>query len=101
MCLGWTAIVDLAGHKAKKEGEKMKYKYYKTKYAKLSPSDVFVCLGIGGQRSGEFGLYCPIGQHSTGSINYLKDSCIEIPLKTYLKTGEGIYTPGEYIEVNK
>lgn len=67
----------------------MQYKYYKTKYKRLSAGDVFVYLG-------GTGLYCPIGQHSNLSLDYLKD-CKEITKEDYLKASEGIYTPKEYL----
>jgi hypothetical protein len=69
----------------------MKYKYYKTKYKRLSANDVFVYLG-GNE------LYCPIGQHSTLSLDYLNNDCKEITKEEYLKASEGIYTPEEYIK---
>mgnify|MGYP006989395060 CR=1 FL=1 len=69
---------------------KKEYKYYKTKYARLSPSDVFVLTG-------ETEFYCPIGQHGNLSLDYLKD-CKEISKALYIKTTEGIYTPEEYLK---
>ncbi len=69
----------------------MHYKYYKTKYVKLSPSDVFVYLG-------NKDYYCPIGQHGTLSLDYLRNNCKEITKEQYIKTSEGIYTPNDYIQ---
>jgi hypothetical protein len=68
-----------------------KYKYYKTKYKRLSPGDIFVLV------DDELTIYTPIGQHSTASLDYIKNDCKEISLETYLKVSEGIYTPEEYI----
>ena len=68
----------------------MKYKYYKTKYKRLNPVDIFVYLG-------GLDMYCPIGQHGQLSLEYLKD-CKEITKKVYLKISERLYTPKEYID---
>ena len=70
---------------------KKEYKYYKTKYARLSPSDVFVYLG--GQD-----CYTPIGQHGTLSLDYLHNDCKEISKELYIKVSDGIYTPSEYLK---
>jgi len=67
----------------------MNYKYYKTKYARWSASDVFVYLG-------GTDCYCPIGQHSNLSLEYLKD-CKEITKAEYIKASDGLYTPKEYL----
>ena len=67
-----------------------KYKYYKTKYARKSPIDVFVYL-----RNNE--LYCPVGQHSTLSQDYLLNDCKEITKTEYKKISKGFYTPKEYL----
>jgi len=66
------------------------YKYYKTKYARLAPNDIFVYLG-----NDEY--YCPIGQHGTLSFDYLDNDCKEITKEQYIKTSEGIYTPEKYL----
>ena len=66
------------------------YKYYKTKYARYSASDVFVDLG-------NLEIYCPIGQHSTRSESYIKD-CKEISKKKYIEVSDGIYTPEDYLK---
>lgn len=70
----------------------MKYKYYKTKYQRLDPADVFVYLG-------DTEYYCAIGQHGNLSIDYLKNNCKEISLDQYVKTTKGLYTPEEYLKV--
>jgi len=67
----------------------MKYKYYKTKYARYSPSDIFVYLG-------GIDCYCPIGQHSQLSLEYLKE-CKEITKEKYIEVSNGLYTPEDYI----
>lgn len=67
----------------------MEYKYYKTKYKRLAPNDIFVYLG-------DTDCYCPIGQHGTLSLEYLKD-CKEITKEQYIKTSEGLYTPEDYL----
>lgn len=66
-------------------------KFYKTRYARKSPADVFVYLG-GGE------LYCPIGQHSTLSLDYLKNDCKEISKADYIAISGGLYTPEEYLQ---
>lgn len=68
----------------------MKYKYYKTKFKRYSPTDVFVYLGGNG-------CYCPIGQHSELSLEYLKNDCKEITKKKYLEVSGGLYTLKEYL----
>lgn len=68
----------------------MKYKYYKTKYARYSPTDVFVYLG-------GVDCYCAIGQHSQLSLDYLKNDCKEIGKKKYIQITDGLYTPPEYL----
>jgi hypothetical protein len=65
------------------------YKYYKTKYKRLSPKDIFVYLG--GKD-----YYCPIGQHGQLSLEYLKD-CKEITKEIYIKVSGHLYTPKTYI----
>lgn len=75
----------------------MKYKYYKTKYAKLSPADVFVLVSDEPDIFNWLTIYAPIGQHGNASPDYVKNDCKEISRKTYLKVSEGIYTPEEYI----
>ena len=66
------------------------YKYYKTKGEELNPKDIFVYLG-------GIDLYCPIGQHSQLSMEYLKEDCEEITKEEYIKTSGNLYTPKEYI----
>lgn len=76
----------------------MKYKYYKTKYARLSPTDVFVLVTDKPDINGYVTVYTPIGQHGDAIIDYIKNDCKEISLETYLKASKGIYTPEEYIK---
>lgn len=66
------------------------YRYYKTKFKKLQANDVFVYLG-------GTDYYCPVGQHSTLSLDYLKNNCKEITKKTYIEASLGLYTPEEYL----
>ena len=74
-----------------------KYKYYKTKYKRLDPIDIFVLVDNEPDINGEVAIYTPIGQHSGASPEYIKNDCREISLETYLKISKGIYTPEEYI----
>lgn len=69
----------------------MKYAYYKTKYKRLDPRDVFVYLG-------NLECYCPIGQHSEIDLVCLLKECKEITKEQYLKTSGGLYTPEEYLK---
>lgn len=51
---------------------------------------------IDDERKGWFTCYCPIGQHSLMSAEYLNE-CNEITKDDYLKASEGIYTPEDYL----
>lgn len=76
----------------------MKYKYYKTKYKRLVPHDVFVLIHDIPANPGNVVIYTPIGQHSEASKDYIENDCKEISKETYLKVSEGIYTPEDYIK---
>lgn len=67
-----------------------KYKYYKTKYARKSASNIFVYLG-------DDQCYCPVGQHGSLSQNYLLNDCKEISKKEYIGISKGLYTPEDYL----
>lgn len=73
---------------------KKKYTFYKPRYARYEPKNVFVYLGI---ENGEAGSYCPIGQHSAIDLGYLQE-CVIISKAQYIKASMGLYTPEEYLQ---
>ena len=75
----------------------MKYTYYKTKHARLSPADVFVFIPDKWNKAGDYTCYCPIGQHGPCSLEYVKKDCKRISKAVYMKVSEGLYTPQEYL----
>lgn len=74
------------------------YKYYIDKGHKPHAGTVFVVDTDSGDscNDGMLMSYCPIGQHSEDSIDYIK-SCKEISKDEYIKYSNGLYTPEDYL----
>lgn len=65
---------------------------------KNNPQDVFVAIDEQGTNDpNSVMLYCPIGQHHSGSRDYLKE-CKKINKEQYLKASQGYFTPSDYLE---
>lgn len=58
--------------------------------------DVFVAIDEVADHNGNLTIYCPIGQHSAGSSQYI-DECEEITKEEYIQASKGYYTPQEYL----
>ena len=44
-------------------------------------------------------VYCPVGQHSTGSVEYIKE-CERIAKDEYIQASRNYFTPEEYLKEN-
>lgn len=42
--------------------------------------------------------YCPIGQHSACSADYILNDCIRITKEEYTEATNGFYTPEDYLK---
>jgi hypothetical protein len=61
---------------------------------RLIPSNVFVAVQE--LDNGKVEVYCPVGQHSEASLDYVR-SCESITREQYLEASEGLWTPAEYV----
>lgn len=48
------------------------------------------------EHSGRLTIYCPIGQHATGTVEWFEE-CVPITKEQYLHASRGFYTPEEYL----
>lgn len=77
------------------KGELVVLGYYMDKLMKDElPSSFSVFVGL--WEGTEFSCYCPQGQHSKVSREYIQ-SCKPISKEDYVKYSNGLYTPAEYL----
>ena len=74
-------------------------KFYNDKDKPLEANYVFLVDHDSGSgcNPGMLMSYCPIGQHSEASVDYI-NSCKKISKAQYIKTSGGLYTPPDYLE---
>lgn len=58
--------------------------------------DVFVAIDEVADHNGNLTVYCPIGQHSAGSPQYIEE-CERITKEEYIQASKNLYTPKEYL----
>lgn len=63
---------------------------------KTKAENVFVAIDDIANSRGDLTVYCPIGQHSSASLDYIKE-CKEITKEEYLEASKIFYTPKEYL----
>lgn len=62
---------------------------------KTVANDVFVVIDYVNNEKVE--LYCPVGQHHEGHIDYV-NQCERITLEEYKQASKNLYTPSDYLE---